>query len=244
MSHAEREKYILERAPFSPEENRRIYDKWFRNSPRYLFKAAAERYGLYQKKICDVGCSYGMNLIYCNPDSYGIEILPECADFAKAIGLNVYTRDVVKDSVADLPKVDAIWCCAVLEHVDSPHVFMRKISTLLEPGGLVFFWVPTIPPMPWRLMRYIPRMRKHMVAHTHSDHINAFTPSTLRFMCERAGFELIEMNAMYPGPLRFLGRWLFALDGVMFIGRKKKGPAYSGNSTRIGKAEYFDNHTN
>ncbi len=240
MNSSEREAFILERGTFMPEQNRAIYEKWFRKSPRYLFNETNKQYDLAHKRICDVGCSYGMNLIYCRPDSYGVEILPECAQFARALGLNVYTRDVVTESLADLPQVDAVWCCAVLEHVDAPHVFLRRLSTLLPVGGLVFLWVPTIPPMPWRLLKYLPFMRHHMVAHTHSDHVNAFTPATIRFMCERAGFDTLEVSAMYPWPLRWLNRWLYVLDGVMYIGRKKEGSAYAGNSTRQGKAEYFD----
>jgi SAM-dependent methyltransferase len=181
-----------------------------------------------------------MNLAYCTQDSYGVEILPECGEFARALGLNVYTRDVVKDSLADLQKVEAIWCCAVLEHVDAPHVFLRKLATMLSPGGMIFLWIPTIPPLPWRLLKCISFMRPHMVAHTHSDHVNAFTPSTIRFMCERAGFETVEVSAMYPGIFSWLNRWLFVLDGAMYIGRKKEGSAYFGSSTRAGKAEYFD----
>ena len=240
FNKAEREAYILERGCFSPEQNRAIYEKWFRKGPRYLFNEINKRYGLTRMSICDAGCSYGMNLICCTPESYGVEILPECAEFAHSLGLTVYRRYVVTEDLSDLPKVDAVWCCAVVEHVDAPHVFLRKISTLLRTGGLIFLWVPTIPPWPWKLLKYIPFMWRHMVAHTHSDHVNAFTPSTIRFIGERAGFETLEVSAMYPWPLRFFNRSLYVLDGAMYIGRKKEGSAYFGNSTRKGKAEYFD----
>jgi len=235
----ELKEYVLAHGAFSPERNLEIYNRWFKGSPRYLFKAADERYHFSKKPFCDAGCSYGMNLIWTCPESYGIEIVPDYVNFAKGLGLQSYERDLVSSDLSDLPKVDALWCCAVLEHVDSPHMMLRRMWTLLNPEGRIFIWVPTIPGFPWRYMRYIPFMRKHMVAHTHSDHINAFTPATIRFMCERAGFDTIEVNAMYPKPFGWLGRFLFVLDGVMYVGKRREA-TYFGGSWRKGKAAYFD----
>ncbi len=234
------EEFILKNGVGTEETRRAVYEKWFKKSPRYLFQEIDRRYDLRHKKICDVGCSYGMNLMYCRPDSYGIEILPECAAFAEALGLTVYTRDVVNTDLADLPKAEAVWCCAMLEHVDSPHIVLRKLWTLLEKDGLVFLWVPTIPFIPWRFFKRIPFLTPHLTAHTHSDHVNAFTPATIRFMAERAGFETVEVSAMYPWPLSILNRFLYVLDGAMYVGRKKNASVYFGNSTRKGKARYFD----
>ena len=231
--------YVVKHGAFSPERNLEIYEKWFRESPRYLFKTVDERFHLTKKIFCDIGCSYGMNLIWSRPESYGVDIVPEYVTFAQSLGLAAHQRDVVTEDLSDLPHVESVWCCAVLEHVDAPHIFLRKLWNMLEPEGLIFIWVPTLPSFPWRALRYLPFLKKHLTAHTHSDHINAFTPATLRFMVERAGFETVELNALYPQPFRFLGKYLFVLDGVMYIGRKKQS-AYFGNSTRKGRAEYFD----
>lgn len=238
---ADLEAHVVEHGCFTRDKNRAIYEKWFRKSPRYLFKALERYYPLRDMRLCDVGCSYGMNLVYCtHPDSYGIELIPECAEFAQSLGLKVYARDMVKDSVADLPKVDLVWCCAVLEHVDSPHLFLRKLYTLLEKDGLLALYVPTIPPRWSRWLKHIRPLRPYFKNFSHVDHINAFTPETLKFACERAGFETIELRALYPWPLSIFDRRFFALDGVMYIGKKKAGEVYPGYATRKGKAEYFD----
>jgi hypothetical protein len=129
----------------------------------------------------------------------------------------------------------------VAEHVDSPHILLRKLWTLLEEDGIALIYVPTIPPRWSRWLPYVmPRLRPYFINYSHSDHINAFTPDTFRFMCERAGFETVEVTALYPGILGIFNRVLHALDGVMYVGRKKHGIAYEGNSKRKGKAEYFD----
>ncbi|MDB5238021.1 MAG: glycosyl transferase family 2 [Candidatus Kaiserbacteria bacterium] len=231
--------YVVKHGGPSAEKNLEIYEKWFRKSPRYLFKAVDKNYQLTKKVFCDIGCSYGMNLVWSRAESYGVDIVPEYTEFAQNLGLTAYTRDVITADLSDLPKVEAVWCCAVLEHVDAPHIFLRKLWTLLEPNGMIFMWVPTIPPAPWRYLRHVPFLKRHLTAHTHSDHVNAFTPSTVRFMAERAGFDTIELNALYPKPFGWLGRFIFILDGVMYIGKKKES-AYFGNSSRIGRAEYFD----
>lgn len=126
--------YIVRHGCYSQEENLRIYEKWFAAAPRYLFRAVDRKYGLTQKVLCDVGCSYGMNLLFCVPGSYGIEIDGYAVAFARSLGLTVYQRDVLNDDLSDLPKVEAIWCSAVLEHVDSPHMFLRKLHLLLKPA--------------------------------------------------------------------------------------------------------------
>lgn len=240
MSASELRQFVLTRGCFTPERNEAMYEKWFKGSPRYLFRAADELYGISKKRLCDIGSSYGSTLLHAAEGSYGIEIVQERVDFAQSLGLTAYRRDVLSDDLSDLPRVQALWCCAVLEHVDSPHVFLRKLWSLLEPGGLVFLWVPTIPPAPMRLFTRVPFFSRHLSAHTHTDHVNAFTPATMRFMAERAGFETVDLNALYPRPLRFLGRYLFLLDGVMYVGRKKETGVYRGRSTRKGKEKYFD----
>ena len=123
----ESQDYILMHGCYSHEENLRIYEKWFANAPRYLFRAVDRKYRITKKVLCDVGCAYGMNLVYCAPGSYGIEIEDYAVKFARSLGLTIYQRDVLNDDLSDLPKVEAVWCSAVLEHVDSPHIFLRKL---------------------------------------------------------------------------------------------------------------------
>ena len=65
--------HILAYGSNSVEENLRIFEKWFANGPRYLFRAADRKYQNSSKVICDVGCSYGVSFLYSAPGYYGIE---------------------------------------------------------------------------------------------------------------------------------------------------------------------------
>lgn len=186
---------------YTNEENLSIYEQWFAHGPRYLFCEIDKKYSITRKILCDVGCSYGTNLFYCAPGSYGIEIDERKVKFASSIGLRVHKRDAMHDELNDLPKVDIVWCSAVLEHIDSPHIFLRKLNMLLKPKGLLILYVPVIPILPF--MRNIPGLGKYVSGYEGRNHIYAFVPSTLRFTCERAGFRTVEISPFYPGILRF-----------------------------------------
>lgn len=209
--------HVLQRGCYSPAENERIYQKWFASAPRYRFRAVNRKYGLTRGVLCDVGCAYGSNLVFCSPESYGIEIEPYEVNFARSIGLTVYQMDVIQADFTGLPRVDAIWNSATLEHVTAPHIFLRKLHQLLKPDGLLAIYVPTLPPLAW--LRGLPRIGRYVSAYRHDDHINAFTPAVLRFLCERAGFRTLEVSPFYPGALAALNP-LHLLDGCIYVGRK------------------------
>jgi len=214
--------YVVENGCFSRDENLRIFEKWFKDAPRYLFRAVARRYPLTEGVLCDVGCSYGMNLLFCSPGSYGIDIDPEQIAFARSLGLTAYQLDFVEDDIQHLPKADAVWCSAVLEHVASPHICLRKIHVVLKPGGVLGLYVPTIPRLKGLGLSRIPRLGKYFTGQDAADHINAFTPRTLAFFCERAGFETLEVSPFYPGPLSLLNRippFSEMVAGCVYVGR-------------------------
>jgi SAM-dependent methyltransferase len=224
---------ILQQGCYGAEENQRIYDKWFAPGPRHQFQAVNAKYGLTDKVICDIGCSYGMNILHCQPASYGIEIDGYQVNFARSIGLTIYSLDFMHDNIDDLPKVDAVWCSALVEHVESIHTFLRKIAILLKPDGLVVIYVPTIPLIP--ALRHLPGLARYTTGHLYSDHINAFTPSTLSFFCERAGYETLDASPFLPGALAVFNHVPLLnrlVDGCTYVGRKIPGWEYPAGATR------------
>ena len=216
--------YILTHGCYSREENLHIYERGFARAPRYLFRAVDRKYSITKKVLCDVGCDYGANLFSCAPGSYGIEIEKSKVMFARSLGQRVYQRDVLKDDLTDLPKVEVVWCSAVLEHVNAPHLFLRKLYLLLSLEGLLALYVPTIPLFPG--LRHFPGFGRYISGYTQGDHINAFVPSTLQFFCERAGFRTLEVSPFYPGLLRPFNSIPFAnrlISRCVYVGRKIEG---------------------
>lgn len=225
--------HVLEHGPAGHERNLEIYREWFAQAPRYLFRAVDQRYQFTRGTVCDAGASFGENLVFCHPDSYGIEVRDDRASFARAIGLQCYTRDLISDDLSDLPKVQAVWCSAVLEHVLSPHLFLRKLYGLLAEDGLLLLYVPTVPLLP--SLARLPRFGKYFKGSRAADHINFFTPATLRWTCERSGFKTRELSAFYPSPLGVLNALPVArrlLDGCVYVGTKIEGWDYPRNANR------------
>jgi SAM-dependent methyltransferase len=222
--------HIIMNGCYSREENEQIYQSGFCGEPRYIFRAVNEKYHLVDRMVCDVGCGYGAHLFYFKAGSYGIDREANYINFAKSIGLEVFQRDVINDDLTDLPQVEAIWNNAVLEHVESPHILLRKMHMMLKADGILAIYVPTIPPIPF--LKYLPRLGRYFSGYLHGDHINAFTPQTLQFFCERAGFETIEVSSFYPPPLSIISRGLFLLSGCVYIGKKNQAWEYPLHSIR------------
>jgi SAM-dependent methyltransferase len=223
--------HILDHGCYSPAENLRIYDKWFRSAPKIALRRAGGLYELAGGTICDVGCAYGANLFFMQPGSYGLEVNSDYVNFARGVGLPVHRRDVVNDDLSDLPRVDAVWCSALIEHVDSPHILLRKLHLLLKPGGLLLLFAPILPALP--MLRRLPKYGSNFTSHLHEDHVSAFTRKTLRFACERAGFETVEITALYRRPLSILNRVLFLQATCLYVGRAREGWNYPAKSDRL-----------
>jgi len=220
---------LLNKGCYSPKENLRIYNKWFK-TPRKTFQLAKDLFSFDKKVVCDIGCAYGSNLIHCSSKSYGIEIEEYPSRFAKSIGLCVHQMDIFGD-ISSLTKADIVWSADTLEHLESPHIFLRKIHQLLTDEGLIILKIPTIPhhhiPLPF--------IRSYQKGYAYGDHINGFTCSTLRFFCERSGFKTLVSGVFLSPLFRFLNIPLITENTgqTIYVGKKIPKWHYPKNSTRI-----------
>lgn len=232
--------HVVERGCYSREENERIFRKWFsRSRPRdRVFSYLVEKLGIDQSVMCDVGCGYGANLVYATPGSFGLELEPYQTAFGQSIGLPIQTRNIITDDLSDVPPVDLVWCAATIEHVDAPHVFLRRLYYLLKPGGRLILEVPSA--LPSRLMRVVPGARH--VFGDHDDHVNSFTPSSLSRFCERAGFSedwIFRYSTPLLNKMPSLPVWLTRIpplsavaESIVYVGRQIPGWEYPRKATR------------
>lgn len=239
-SLAELERHVLARGCYDATENARIYNKWFSQSrPRdRVFEYVDRIHGITQSTLCDVGCGYGQNLVYAAPGLYGLELEDYQTKFARSIGLDVRTTNIITNEMADLPLVDTVWCAAVLEHVDAPHVFLRRLYYLLKPGGRLVLQVPAAAPALW--LRRIPGMQA--VYGDHDDHINSFSPASLARFCERAGFQeesvfrystpLINRISAMPVWATRLPPLNLVAQSILYVGRQVPNWDYPTKATR------------
>lgn len=78
---------------------------------------------------------------------------------------------------------DFIYSLQVLEHVEHPNEFLSEIHALLKAGGRVMFSVPN----------EMYSMHYGNAGMFIFQHLNYFTPATLRFLLEKNGFDIISV---------------------------------------------------
>lgn len=113
-----------------------------------------------------------------------------------------YSHLDVMGSLLDLPfaaeSFDAALCMEVLEHVPEPAQVLAEIGRVLKPGGKLYFSVPML----WH---------QHQKPH---DYFR-YTSFGLRYLLERAGFEVLELRPMggyfwsLSLQLQMISLWLF-----------------------------------
>jgi SAM-dependent methyltransferase len=179
---------VRSRSPLPPDETERLIRSSF--LPPRAVRFVCRHYGADRSAVLDIGCSYGQQLIHFGPGSVGLDAIESNIRFVRALGYEGVLANV-EDGFPDFGRrFEAIFSSNLLEHLVAPHLFLLRLHTLLEPDGLAFIHVPTIPPFP-----LFDRLIKRAIGHNGylaSEHINAFTPRVGAFMLERAGFKVLD----------------------------------------------------
>jgi SAM-dependent methyltransferase len=115
------------------------------------------------------------------------------------------TRPEVEARVLDLSRpvdggeqVETVLAINVLEHIDDDAEALRRMASLLNPGGHVVIWVPGYMQLYGEFDRAV-------------GHVRRYTPATLRAAFERAGLQPVEVR-----PVNLIGGlawWLMVRRG-------------------------------
>ncbi|MCC7371347.1 MAG: class I SAM-dependent methyltransferase [Chloroflexi bacterium] len=234
-SSSEVARLVRARSPLPPDETERLIGDFF--VPSRAIRFVCEAHHLDQKAVLDIGCSVGQHLIHFGPGSAGIDAVERNVEFCRALGFDV-TMTNVEDGLPDLGRrFEAIYCSNLLEHLVAPHLFLLRLHALLEPNGLLFVHVPTMPPLP-----LVDRLLKRVIGHNGylaSEHINAFTPRTLAFTVERAGFtvdDVVFVGARGRGLLG-LGEPIFRELGITAMAVARRNPTFTYPEKRVAAFE-------
>lgn len=130
-------------------------------------------------KVLDVGCGEGYLLRQLNSrgfSCFGIEVRSEVdIELLRSEGISV-SRAALQS--IDYPfTFDLIVLDNVLEHIPFPRSALRKVKRLLKPSGYLVIMVP-----------YLSRDCGGVFI---PEHVNFFTPVTIRSMCSLSGFKVI-----------------------------------------------------
>jgi SAM-dependent methyltransferase len=217
---------IRARSPLPTEETERLIRTNF--PPSRTLRFVCERYGADRLAVLDIGCGQGQHLVHFGPGSVGLDAIERNVAFVRALGLQAVQANV-EDGFPDLgQRFDAALASNLLEHLVAPHLFLLRLHDLLTPDGLVFIYVPTIPPLPLldRLLRRAIGYNGYLA----SEHIYAFTPRVGRFLLERAGFNVVDIAfpAARQRRLLHLAEPLLREIGIsaLFVGRRDPSFVY------------------
>jgi SAM-dependent methyltransferase len=131
-------------------------------------------------RLLDFGCGHGEFVALCN--LYGFQ----------AVGVDrspARRRHALVPIVGDLDAVtgpfDAVTLFEVLEHLDRPREMLERLALLLRPGAVLVLETPNCEGVTG-IRTYDDYLKIHPL-----EHINGFTPDTLRQIAQRVGFDPI-----------------------------------------------------
>ncbi|WP_313622424.1 bifunctional 2-polyprenyl-6-hydroxyphenol methylase/3-demethylubiquinol 3-O-methyltransferase UbiG [Achromobacter sp.] len=162
------------------------------------------------RKVLDVGCGGGIlseAMARTGAEVTGIDLADKSLKIARLHGLESgvkveYRKVPVEELAAEQPgQYDVVTCMEMLEHVPDPASIVRACSTLVKPGGWVFFSTLNRNPKSFLfaiigaeyVLRLLPRG-----THTYDQFIK---PSELTAAARGAALEPISMRGMEYNPI-------------------------------------------
>lgn len=168
-----------------------------------------DRCGERDVRILDVGCGTGNLMVdlvgrfaerSATAVPMGIEVSKALSAKANARfepfgGLVVFASAIEGAPLVEDGSVDLIVMHSFLEHEARPKVLLEELRSTLTPDGLVALKVPNF--ACWnRVLR-----GGRWCGFRYPDHVNYFTPDTLRTLVETSGYQIVRQNFSDRFPL-------------------------------------------
>lgn len=161
--------------------------------------------------VLDVGSNTGEALVALRSRGFevvGLEPNPAAAAVARGYGLELIEGSIEE---AELPegRFASVLLSQVLEHVEDPHLVLRRVRETLRPAGTAFVVVPNAASV-WRRV-----FGRHWV-HWHVPfHLFHFTDRALAKLCAQSGLEVTRTTNVTSGEwlLQSIAAWRNAGHG-------------------------------
>lgn len=153
-------------------------------------------------RMLDIGCGRGESLVAAKEDGWEAVGLEPSEDFVKfgreELGVDVQQGFLEHTDFPDA-SFDVIIMNAVLEHLYNPMEVLREARRLLRKGGLIFINVPNEAGLFFKVGRLFYRLCGRSWCLNLSPtfepyHVAGFSPATLRYAFEKAGFETVWLK--------------------------------------------------
>lgn len=142
--------------------------------------------------ILDIGCATGFFLDAARQrgwNPYGVELSEYSSGIARQkIGTDRIITGRVEEAAFNDAVFDAIIMTDVIEHVSDVHSFLREVTRILKPGGIISITTPNPAGLSCRLLgRNWP--------HYKLEHLMYYTPGALELLLEPMGYNRLHLSA-------------------------------------------------
>jgi SAM-dependent methyltransferase len=186
--------------------------RWYAMIVRRCMRAIGGR------RMLEIGCGHGFMLgrLENEFDTYGVDISRYAIDQAAAFAPKSIcaVADIEQQLSGHLPTgtFDMVVAKYVFEHLENPLTVMRRVATLLRPGGILFLSIPNTESIGARWKG------QDWYAHQDPTHCSLLAPDRWLEIVAEAGLELSKESADGYWDLPYI-RWLPVwLQFPVFIG--------------------------
>ncbi|MBI3754341.1 MAG: class I SAM-dependent methyltransferase [Deltaproteobacteria bacterium] len=156
-------------------------------------------------KVLDIGCATGsfMKMVHLEGfEPYGVDVSSFAVDYIKnTYGFPAFVG-FLAESNFDKGMFDIVTMHHVIEHIPNPVKFLlNEVKPILKDNGLLVAEVPNFGSFESKINREEWEDLKPW------EHLNQFTPETLRLCLEKAGFRVIKTATYSPQTHRLLWRY-------------------------------------
>lgn len=214
---------LIESSDWATEDERsRIVSKFF-SGENPTVNTLQRNYNFGDKRILDIGCSYGQSLFYWGEESIGVDVSEQMASLPKALGYEVFLTNIEDRLYPDEWEAgfEGAFSDNLIEHLISPHIFLTRINRILNPGGLLVLGHPTVPIT--KLAKFLWKRYYGFKGYLAGEHINFYTPEIISLTLKRAGFEVIEQWHPLPRKLNSLRKLVGPFSTHCYTAARKIG---------------------
>lgn len=169
------------------------------------------KYGALLKDVrfLDIGCQMGEYIYHLSKSSNfkqlkGIDIEPEYIEIGKKYFIkDIPNAELKVQNLFDMKneKFDLIFMSEVIEHVDNPMLYLKKIYSLLNPNGYFIITTPSALGITnillnikhFKDLTYIEKEKRGIG--TETDHYYCWDKLTLFRLCNSAGFKYVAHHS-------------------------------------------------
>ncbi len=148
--------------------------------------------------ILDMGCATGLNSSYFVKSGHsvvGLDISPVAVEKYRARGFEGHVCDVEREDLPVQPaSFDLVYASEVIEHCGDTSVFLRKVSGVLKPGGILLLSTDNSAFWAYRVMALLGRTLSEV---QHPGHVRFFSKRSLAKAITDAGFQIDRISARH-----------------------------------------------